>query len=103
MSDHRMEMPAKGQACLGTVTRIEPSGVFVELDGGAEGFIRVPELAWRPVRRIGDVVGVGDRVRAQVLDVDLRRRQVYLSLKATEEDPFPRLAQLVGQVILGQV
>jgi ribosomal protein S1 len=103
MDDHDSGSLERGRACSGVATRVEPFGVFVRLDAGPEGFISVPELARRHVQRIEDVVQMGDQVRVKVLDVDLQRGRLYLSLWATVPDPFPYLRALVGQVVVGQV
>jgi small subunit ribosomal protein S1 len=104
MDDHGFGSLERGRSCSGVVTCVEPFGVFVQLDdGGPEGLISVPELAWRRVRRVEDLARPGDRVGVQVLDVDRQRRRVYLSLRASVADPFPDMIALVGQVVTGEV
>ncbi|NEE42429.1 S1 RNA-binding domain-containing protein, partial [Streptomyces sp. SID7982] len=39
----------------------------------------------------------------EVLDVDMTRERVSLSLRAVQEDPWPQMAQLIGQVVTGPV
>ncbi|HCP61466.1 MAG TPA: 30S ribosomal protein S1, partial [Actinobacteria bacterium] len=52
-----------------------------------------------------EVVAVGQEVDIQVLDVDLERERVSLSLKATQEDPWREFERKyrTGEVITGQV
>ena len=80
-------------------------GVSVDLDGGPAGigFIRIPELSWSRIAHPADVVEVGQRITVVVLEVDLRREQVALSLKALQEDPLVRFAGRVGEVVSGPV
>ncbi|SCE17246.1 small subunit ribosomal protein S1 [Streptomyces sp. DvalAA-14] len=77
----------RGEIVTGTVTRIAGFGVtFVVIDG-FEATINIPELSWRHVDHPSDVVSVGQEVNAEILDVDLIRERVSLSLKALQEDP----------------
>jgi small subunit ribosomal protein S1 len=92
-----------GQIVTGTVTVIADFGVtFVDI-GGFTAMINVPELSWRPVGHPSDVVGVGQEITAEILDVDMVRERVALSLRAVQEDPWPQLAQRIGQVVTGPV
>ncbi|MEL5953356.1 S1 RNA-binding domain-containing protein [Streptomyces sp. CLV115] len=93
----------RGQLVTGTVKLIADFGVtFVDI-GGFTAMINVPELSWRPFDHPTDVVGVGQEITAEVLDVDMSRERVPLSLKAVQEDPWPLLAQRIGQVVTGPV
>ncbi|MFJ8142708.1 S1 RNA-binding domain-containing protein [Streptomyces sp. NPDC096013] len=93
----------RGQAVTGTVTTIATFGVtFVDI-GGFTAMINIPELSWRPFDHPSDVVSIGQEVTAEVLDVDMVRERVPLSLRAVQEDPWPQLAQRVGQVVTGPV
>ncbi|MFJ3877518.1 S1 RNA-binding domain-containing protein [Streptomyces sp. NPDC090077] len=74
----------RGQVCTGTVTQIAAFGVtFVDI-GGFTAMINIPELSRRPVDHPSEVVSVGRRISAKILDVDFSRERVSLSLKALE-------------------
>ncbi|MER6678138.1 S1 RNA-binding domain-containing protein [Streptomyces sp. NPDC000983] len=93
----------RGQVVTGTVTTIASFGVtFVDI-GGFTAMINIPELSWRPINHPSDVVSVGQEVTAEVLDVDMVRERVPLSLRAVQEDPWPQVAQRIGQVVTGPV
>ncbi|MET8798724.1 S1 RNA-binding domain-containing protein [Nocardia sp. NPDC004568] len=93
----------RGQVVTGTVTSIADfGGTFVDI-GGCTAMINLPELSWRPVRHPSDVVGVGRPITAVILDVDMVRERVALSLRAMQEDPWPRVAPRIGQVLTGPV
>ncbi|WP_086830700.1 S1 RNA-binding domain-containing protein [Streptomyces sp. NRRL B-24572] len=93
----------RGQVVTGTVTTIASFGVtFVDI-GGFTAMINIPELSWRPFDHPSDVVSVGQEVTAEVLDVDMVRERVPLSLRAVQEDPWPQVAQRIGQVVIGLV
>ncbi|PWI08105.1 RNA-binding protein [Streptomyces sp. NWU339] len=93
----------RGQVVTGTVTSIAGFGVtFVDI-GGFTAMINIPELSWRPIDHPSDVVSVGQQITAEVLDVDMVRERVPLSLRAVQEDPWPQVAQRIGQVVTGPV
>ncbi|MBN8657856.1 MAG: S1 RNA-binding domain-containing protein [Anaerolineae bacterium] len=78
----KAEMVVKGK-----VTRLETYGAFVDFGAERPGLIHVSELAHGYVKTAGDVVKPGDEVEAKVLDVDRRKRQIRLSIKALQELP----------------
>ena len=93
----------RGDIVPGTVTEIAPYGVtFVDV-GGFTAHINIPELSWRPFDHPTDVVTVGQQITAEVLDVDMDRLRVALSLKALQPDPLLEFQQRIGEVITGPV
>src|ERR671923_1867899 len=99
-----LESLSKGDRRTGTVSSIVNFGAFVDL-GGVDGLVHVSELSWRHVEHPSEVVDVGAEVNVEVLDVDLERERVSLSLKATQEDPWRQFARSheVGEIIEGRV
>ncbi|GAA1182717.1 30S ribosomal protein S1 [Ornithinimicrobium humiphilum] len=95
----------KGQVRSGVVSSIVNFGAFVDLGGGVDGLVHVSELSWKHIDHPGEVVEVGDEVTVEVLDVDMDRERVSLSLKATLEDPWQTFARThaIGQVVPGKV
>src|SRR6187397_3139354 len=81
----------KGQVRSGVVSSIVNFGAFVDL-GGVDGLVHVSELSWKHIDHPGEVVEVGQEVTVEVLDVDMDRERVSLSLKATQEDPWQQFA-----------
>ena len=71
-----------GSVVEGKVTRIERYGAFVDLGlvEKRDGLIHISELASYRVRRVEDVVHLGDEVRARVVSVDIGRGRIALSL-----------------------
>jgi small subunit ribosomal protein S1 len=94
----------KGQIRKGTVSSIVNFGAFVDL-GGVDGLVHVSELSWKHIDHPGEVVEVGQEVTVEVLDVDMDRERVSLSLKSTQEDPWQQFARThqIGQVVPGKV
>ena len=73
--------------------------------GGVDGLVHVSELSWKHIDHPSEVVEVGQEVTVEVLDVDMDRERVSLSLKATQEDPWQHFARThaIGQVVPGKV
>lgn len=94
----------KGQIRSGVVSSIVNFGAFVDL-GGVDGLVHVSELSWKHIDHPSEVVEVGQEVSVEVLDVDMDRERVSLSLKATQEDPWQTFARThaIGQVVPGKV
>src|SRR5512132_2568936 len=94
----------KGQIRKGVVSSIVNFGAFVDL-GGVDGLVHVSELSWKHIDHPGEVVDVGQEVTVEVLDVDMDRERVSLSLKSTQEDPWQQFARThqIGQVVPGRV
>jgi small subunit ribosomal protein S1 len=79
-------------------------GAFVDL-GGMDGLVHVSELSWKHVDHPSSVVAVGDEVTVQVLDVDLDKERISLSLKATQVDPWQEFAtnHRIGELVYGRI
>jgi small subunit ribosomal protein S1 len=93
-----------GEVRQGVVSSVVNFGAFVDL-GGMDGLVHVSELSWKHVEHPSQVVQVGDEVTVQVLDVDLTRERISLSLKATQQDPWQEFADSheVDQLVYGRV
>lgn len=94
----------KGQVRKGIVSSIVNFGAFVDL-GGVDGLVHVSELSWKHIEHASEVVEVGQEVMVEVLEVDMERERVSLSLKATQEDPWQVFARThaIGQIAPGAV
>ncbi|MFM7990517.1 MAG: S1 RNA-binding domain-containing protein, partial [Candidatus Fonsibacter sp.] len=77
----------KGQIRTGQISSIVNFGAFVDL-GGVDGLVHVSELSWKHIEHPSEVVQVGQEVTVEVLEVDMERERVSLSLKSTQEDPW---------------
>jgi small subunit ribosomal protein S1 len=76
---------AINQIVPGKVTKLVPFGAFVRVDDGIEGLVHISELAERHVEIPEQVVQVGSDVMVKVIDIDLERRRISLSLKQANE------------------
>lgn len=94
----------KGQIRKGVISSIVNFGAFVDL-GGVDGLVHVSELSWKHIEHPSEVVEVGQEVTVEVLDVDMDRERVSLSLKACQEDPWQTFARMhtIGHIVPGVV
>ena len=74
-----------GSIIEGKVTKLVPFGVFVELGDGVEGLVHISEMAKGHVETPDQVTSVGQVVHVKVMDVDLERRRISLSMRAAAE------------------
>lgn len=80
--DIKQEMVVKG-----TVVRLEKWGAFVEIGAERPGLIHISEMAHGYVRQPSDVVKEGDELEAKVIDVNRKKKQIKLSIKALQPEP----------------
>ena len=71
----------KGRIIRGTVTGIEPYGVFVSCDDYYTGLIHISEISHGFVKNITDYVKIGDLIFTEILDVDEELGHLKLSIK----------------------
>lgn len=77
----------KDMTVKGTVAKLEKYGAFVEIGAERQGLIHISEMAHSYVREPGDILKVGDEIEAMVLEVNKRRKQIKLSIKALQPEP----------------
>ena len=75
------EMVVKGK-----IVRLEPYGAFVDIGAERPGMVHVSELAHGYVKTPSEIVKEGDEVEAKVLDVNRKKKQIKLSMKALEPE-----------------
>ena len=99
-----LDLLKPGERRKGVISSVVNFGAFVDL-GGMDGLIHVSELSWKHVSHPSDVVTIGDEVDIEVLEVDLARERISLSLKATQQDPWQEFADShrVGELVYGRV
>jgi uncharacterized protein len=76
-----------GMKLPGVVTNITAFGAFVDIGVHQDGLVHISQLADRFVKNPADVVKVGQRVTVTVLEVDVKRNRISLSMKGNKEDP----------------
>ena len=74
-----------GSIVDGKVTKTVPFGAFVELGQSIEGLVHISEMANKHVDQPSQVTHVGDKVQVKVMEIDLDRRRISLSMKSAAE------------------
>lgn len=74
-----------------TVTDVLEFGLAVDIDG-LKGFIHISEVSWKRLEKLSDVYKVGDKIKAVVVSLDEAKKNVKLSIKKLEADPWSTAA-----------
>jgi len=97
---------AVGSKVKGTVVNLMPYGAFIELEKGVEGLLHISELSWtKKYNHPNELLAIGDRIEAQVLDVDKANKKISLGLKQLESNPWLEVETRypVGTKVKGKV
>jgi len=95
---------AEGQIIDGAVTRITNFGAFIDL-GGIDGLLHIGELAWYKVKKVEDILKIGQIVRVQIIKLDKENEKISLSMKQLAANPWDVAGEkyLEGLIIKGKV
>jgi small subunit ribosomal protein S1 len=99
-----LDCSAEGQVIDGTVSKITNFGAFVDI-GGIDGLLHIGELAWYKVKKVEDLLHVGQKIKVQIIKVDKVDGKISLSIKNLIANPWDSVAERfpVGLVIKGKV
>jgi small subunit ribosomal protein S1 len=95
-----------GTKVAGEIVSVKDYGVFIELDDGIEGLIHVSEMSWTgKIKNPTKHYNVGDRVEAQVLEVDVENKRISLGVKQLQDNPWIQIAKdfPLGKKVAGKV
>ena len=89
-----------GEVYDGVVTKIMDYGCFVKIEDGIEGLIHNSELDWtnRNVRP-SKVLSVSQKIKFKIVNIDKDTKRISLSYKATQENPWDKIKEKVGQEV----
>jgi uncharacterized protein len=76
-----------GMIVPGQVTNLTRFGAFVDIGVKQDGLVHVSEIAHKYISDPGEVLKLNDKVMVKVLEVDLARKRIALSIKQTQEAP----------------
>jgi small subunit ribosomal protein S1 len=74
-----------GELVYGRVTKLVPFGAFVQVGEGIEGLVHISEMAIHHVEAPEQVVTPGEELWVKIIDIDLDRRRISLSIKQAAE------------------
>ena len=82
---------AVGQIVDCVVTEVLDFGLAVDINT-LKGFIHISEVSWKRLDKLSDTYKVGDNIKAVIVSLDETKRNVKLSIKKLEEDPWATVA-----------
>ena len=74
-----------GELVYGRVTKLVPFGAFVQVAEGIEGLVHISEMSYQHVDSPESVVEVGEELWVKIIDIDLARRRISISIKQAAE------------------
>lgn len=92
-----------GDVVEGEVSALTSFGAFIKFGQDLEGLVHISEIVWQRIDHPKDVLKVGDKVKAQI--IDLNKSKIYLSIKRLVDDPWKTVKEKykVGDKVEGQI
>ncbi len=81
------EKYAIGDIVKGKIVRIVPFGVFVEVEQGVDGLVHISQISHEWLENPTEGLQVGQEVEAKIINIDLEKEKITLSIKATKPAP----------------
>ncbi|OUR70089.1 30S ribosomal protein S1 [Arcobacter sp. 31_11_sub10_T18] len=95
-----------GDTITVTVSNFESYGAFVDLGNDIEGLLHVSEISWnKNLKNPKDVLVLGSEINVEVVELDVDKRRLRVSLKSLQEKPFAKFVKenKVGDIVNGKV
>lgn len=92
-----------GDVVEGEISALTSFGAFIKFGDGLEGLIHISEIAWQRIDHPKDMLKVGDKVKAQIIQLD--HSKIYLSIKRLVEDPWKNVREKYkeGNKVMGKI
>ncbi len=87
----------KDMVVRGKVTRLEKFGAFVDIGAERPAMVHVSEMTHEFIRQPQEIVREGDEIEAKVINVDRKKKQIKLSMKALEPAPQEIIRKAVSK------
>jgi small subunit ribosomal protein S1 len=98
MAEQRKELFADlqvGVVVEGEVVRLTDFGAFIDL-GGVDGLLPLSQMSWRWVEHPSDILSIGEKVKVEVIGIDLEKQRVSLSIKSQFPDPWIEVIKILA-------
>lgn len=94
-----------GTIIEGTVSGLVDFGAFVRFNNNLEGLVHISEIAWQRLDHPRDILKVGDKVKAEIIDLNQDTGKFSLSIKKLQKDPWENISEKyqVGQIVSGKI
>ncbi len=90
---YKLEDVKEGMIVPGVVTNITRFGAFIDIGVKQDGLVHVSEIAHQYITDPNEVLKLNDKVQVKVLEIDLPRKRIALSIKQTQEAPAKKDAR----------
>ncbi len=99
----KLDLFKVGDVIEGKISGVVDFGCFVEFGTGLEGLVHISELAWQRIDNPRDVVKVGDKVKAKIINID--GSKISLSFRRLIDDPWKNVDERyhLDDVVEGKV
>ena len=99
-----LESVTPGDTVTGIVKNITDFGVFVDLSG-MDGLLHITDMSWGRLNHPSEMVGIGQALQVQILEVNREKERVSLGLKQLQDNPWENIEGRfpVGQNVKGKV
>ncbi len=95
-----------GDTITVTVSNFESYGAFVDLGNDIEGLLHISEISWnKNLKNPKDLLTLGEEVNVEVIELDVDKKRLRVSLKNLQEKPFAKFTKefKVGDVVKGNI
>ncbi|ADG92153.1 RNA binding S1 domain protein [Arcobacter nitrofigilis DSM 7299] len=95
-----------GDTITVTISNFESYGAFVNLGNDIEGLLHISEISWnKNLKNPKDLLTLGDEVNVEVIELDVDKKRLRVSLKNLQEKPFAKFTKehKVGDIVTGKV
>ena len=95
-----------GDTITVTVSNFESYGAFVDLGNDIEGLLHISEISWnKNLKNPKDLLTLGEEVNVEVIELDVDKKRLRVSLKNLQEKPFTKFTKenKVGDVVKGKI
>jgi len=98
-----LESYKMGDTVDGEVSALTSFGAFIKFGEGLEGLVHISEIVWQRISHPREVLKVGDRVKAQIIDIN--KSKIYLSIKRLVDDPWKKVKDKfkVEEIVEGEI
>lgn len=93
-----------GEILKGKVSKITSFGAFIDI-GGIDGLLHISDISWGHIKRVEDVLKIGEELDVKVLDFDRGKEKISLGLKQLTPHPWDNIEEnyQVGSILSGRV
>ena len=95
-----------GDTITVTVSNFESYGAFVDLGNDIEGLLHISEITWnKNLKNPKDLLTLGEEVNVEVIELDIDKKRLRVSLKTLQEKPFAKFTKenKVGEIVIGKI